>query len=170
MSLCCHDDSILTIWAKLMKHSPEGAATTMLILQVFRVNGLLLGAGDRLSRDVGLTSARWQVLGALSERPLTAAQVARNMGLTRQSVQRLVDVLEEEGVVCFEDNPHHLRAKLIRMTEVGERKYAKVMEIQVGWVNHLSQGLRVADVKVALQVLRAMEERLRQGCDILAEP
>ncbi|MCC6210719.1 MAG: MarR family transcriptional regulator [Burkholderiales bacterium] len=144
-----------------MKHSTEGAATTTLILQVFRVNGLLLGAGDRLIRDLGLTSARWQVLGALSEGPLTAAQIARNMGLKRQSVQRLVDVLDEEGVVRFEDNPHHLRAKLIRMTESGERKYAKVMAIQTGWVNRLSRGLKVADVQTALQVLRAMEARLR---------
>ena len=149
----------------MMKPSAEGAATTTLILQVFRVNGLLLGAGDRLTRDSGLTSARWQVLGALSEGPLTAAQVARNVGLKRQSVQRLVDVLEEEGVVRFEDNPHHLRAKLIRMTEAGERKYAKVMAIQTAWVNRLSRGLKNADVQPALQVLRAMEARLRQRAD-----
>ncbi len=149
----------------MMKPSAEGAATTTLILQVFRVNGLLLGAGDRLTRDSGLTSARWQVLGALSEGPLTAAQVARNVGLKRQSVQRLVDVLEEEGVVRFEDNPHHLRAKLIRMTEAGERKYAKVMAIQTAWVNRLSRGLKNADVQTALQVLRAMEARLRQRAD-----
>lgn len=149
----------------MMKPSAEGAATTTLILQVFRVNGLLLGAGDRLTRDSGLTSARWQVLGALSEGPLTAAQVAHNVGLKRQSVQRLVDVLEEEGVVRFEDNPHHLRAKLIRMTEAGERKYAKVMAIQTAWVNRLSRGLKNADVQTALQVLRAMEARLRQRAD-----
>ena len=123
-------------------HSPEGAAMTALILEIFRVNGLLLGAGDRLSRGLGLTSARWQVLGALSEGPLTVAQVARNMGLKRQSVQRLVDVLEEEGVVRFEDNPHHLRAKLIRMTDIGQRKYAKLMTIQAEWVNRLSRGLK----------------------------
>lgn len=154
----------------MTRHSAEGAATTTLILQIFRVNGLLLGAGDRLTRDLGLTSARWQVLGALSEAPLTAAQVARNMGLQRQSVQRLVDVLEEEGVVRFEDNPHHLRAKLIRMTEAGERKYAKVMAVQAVWVNRLSKGLKVADVQRALEILRALEARLRQRTEDVAEP
>lgn len=152
----------------MKKHSPEGGATTELILQVFRVNGLLLGAGDRLTRDLGLSSARWQVLGALAEGPLTAAQVARNMGLTRQSVQRIVDVLQEEGVVGFEENPNHLRARLIRMTDAGERKYAQAMALQTGWVNRLSLGLKVSDVRTALRVLDALETRLRDRRE--AEP
>ena len=49
--------------------------------------------GNRLGAGAGLTSARWQVLAALAlaGRPLTVAQIARTMGLSRQSVQRLVD-------------------------------------------------------------------------------
>ena len=90
-----------------LNHSPSGAAMTELVLEIFRVNGLLLAVGDRLTRELGLTSARWQVLGALADGPLTAAQIARNMGLKRQSVQRLVDVLSEQGILIFEDNPHH---------------------------------------------------------------
>lgn len=145
--------------------SSAGAAMTALILEIFRVNGRLLGAGDQLSRGLGLTSARWQVLGALSEGPLSVAQVARNMGLKRQSVQRMVDVLEEEGVVRFEDNPHHLRAKLIRMTEAGQQRYAQLMSIQADWVNRLSHGFRVTEIQQAVEMLREMEARLRQGAD-----
>lgn len=143
---------------------------TALILEIFRVNGLLLGAGDQLSRGLGLTSARWQVLGALSEGPLSVAQVARNMGLKRQSVQRLVNVLEEEGVVRFEDNPHHLRAKLICMTASGQQKYAQLMSIQAEWVNHLSHGLQVTEIQQSVEMLREMEARLRQSADFAAEP
>ncbi|MDH3233798.1 MAG: MarR family transcriptional regulator, partial [Alphaproteobacteria bacterium] len=40
-------------------------AVTALILETFRLNGRLLAAGDRLVGDLGLTSARWQVLGAI---------------------------------------------------------------------------------------------------------
>ena len=58
-------------------HTPAGAALTELVLTVFRVNGLLLDAGDRMTKDLGLTSARWQVMGALEQGPLTAAQIAR---------------------------------------------------------------------------------------------
>jgi hypothetical protein len=38
---------------------------TDLILETFRLNGELLTAGDRLVADLSLTSARWQVLGAV---------------------------------------------------------------------------------------------------------
>lgn len=151
-------------------HSQAGAAMTQLILEIFRVNGLLLEVGDRLTRGLGLTSARWQVLGALAEGPLTAAQVARNMGLKRQSVQRLVDLLEEEGIVRLEDNPHHRRAKLVRMTEAGQRKYVKISDIQAGWANGLSRGLKVKDLERVLALLRDFQVRLRQRSGVVAEP
>ena len=154
----------------MARHSPTGAAMTGLILEIFRLNGLLLGAGDRLTRGLGLTSARWQVLGALAEGPLTAPQIARNMGLKRQSVQRLVDLLEEEGMVRFEDNPHHRRAKLIRMTEAGQRKFAKISAIQAGWVNRLSRGLKAGELESAVALLRVIHVRLGQRSDVAVEP
>jgi hypothetical protein len=48
----------------------------------------LLAAGDTLVRDLGLTSARWQVLEAvmMSPIPLLVAHIAQNMGLARQNV------------------------------------------------------------------------------------
>ncbi|MBV1960931.1 MAG: MarR family transcriptional regulator [Immundisolibacteraceae bacterium] len=54
-------------------------------LEVFRLNGMLLAAENRLAQPFDLTSARWQVMGVihLSGRTLTVAQIARRMGLTR---------------------------------------------------------------------------------------
>lgn len=144
------------------RHTAAGAALTALILEVFQCNGRLLEAGDRLARDVGLTSARWQVLGALAHGPLTAAQIARNMGVKRQSVQRLVDVLAEEGVVRLEDNPHHLRAKLVRTTPAGQSKFARIGSIQAEWVNRLADGLPAAEIERAVALLREVQSRLRR--------
>ena len=97
-------------------HTPEGASLTELILEVFKLNGRLLGAGDQLVASLGLTSARWQVLGAIAfaGAPQPVANIARNMGLTRQAVQRVVNELETEGFLMFAPNPHHQRAKLVR--------------------------------------------------------
>jgi DNA-binding MarR family transcriptional regulator len=139
---------------------------TELVLEIFRVNGLLLAAGDGLTRDLGLTSARWQILGALADGPLTAAQIARNMGLKRQSVQRLVDVLSEQELIMFEQNPHHRRAKLVRLTEAGQRRYEQISKIQTRWVNGLSRGLRVEDLSAAAALLRDIEARLLQQTNL----
>src|SRR6266849_7038186 len=102
-------------------HTPAGKALTDLILEVFRLHGLLLAAGDRLTHPLGLSSARWQVLGAIqiAGEPLPVAHIARQMGLTRQSVQRTVDLLAQEGLIAFADNPHHRRAKLVGFTPRG---------------------------------------------------
>ncbi|BCA63443.1 MarR family transcriptional regulator [Sphingomonas sp. HMP9] len=92
-----------------------------LALTIFAANGRLVGAGNELVAHLGLTSAWWQVLAALrySPFPLPTASIARNMGLTRQAVQRIVDVLAERGLVEFQSNPHHQRAKLVVLTPAG---------------------------------------------------
>src|SRR5580658_10642123 len=106
-----------------------------LILSVFRLNGQLIDAGNRLVADISLTSAWWQVLGALalSPTPLPVAHIARNMGLSRQSVQRIADLLAEKGLVQFEANPHHQRAKLVVLTAEGAAAVRAAQERQRPW-------------------------------------
>ena len=72
---------------------------TDLVLEVFRLNGRIIASGDALVARIGLTSARWQVLGAIALQagPAPVVRIADAMGLTRQSVQRTVDALAEEG-------------------------------------------------------------------------
>jgi len=144
-------------------HTPAGAALTELVLTVFRVNGLLLDAGDRMTKDLGLTSARWQVMGALERGPLTAAQIARDMGLQRQSVQRLVDVLSAEGVLEFAPNPNHRRAKLVRMTDAGRRAYERLGRIQARWANELARGTSPQQLRDAVALLRQIAQRLGEA-------
>lgn len=144
------------------KHSAAGAALTDLILEVFRVNGRLLAAGDRLAADVGLSSARWQVLGAIrfAREPQTVSWLARSMGLTRQAVQRIVNELEGEGLVAFKTNPAHRRAQLVTLTRKGQTTYAAVDRRQRPWVNDLAKGVDRGDLERAMRVLAAIRARL----------
>src|SRR4051795_8784864 len=98
---------------------------TDLIIETFRLNGRLLAAGDGLVADLGLTSARWQIMGAiaLSPVPLPVASIARNMGLARQTVQKLVNEMESDGLLRFAPNPHHRRAQLVLFTDQGRAAY-----------------------------------------------
>jgi len=149
-----------------MQNDPNLDSTlTELILATFRLNGALLQAGDALVRDLGLTSARWQVLGALAleGRPLTVAQIGRRMGLTRQAVQRLVTELSDDGLLVLTDNPDHKRARLVALSVRGEALYAQAEARQRTWVRPLAQGLEPAGVEAALGLLRGLDERLRSG-------
>ncbi len=138
----------------------KGALATELILALFPLHGALLAAGDSLSSKVGLSSALWQVLGAHNEKPRTVSQIGRVMGLTRQSVQRSVNILNEEGLVELGPNPDHQTSPLVRMTGKGVKAYQKVMCLQIEWSNGLGGQLRAEDLKIATRVLRTLLEAL----------
>jgi DNA-binding MarR family transcriptional regulator len=111
----------------------SGDVLTDLVLRVFRLNGRFLDAADRLTEGSGLTGARWQVLGAVLREPLTVAAAARSMGLARQSVQRLADVLVEEGLCEFLPNPAHQRAKLLAPTDRGWKAIEQIRPDVNAW-------------------------------------
>lgn len=139
-----------------------GNAVTALILDVFRFNGRLLLAGDRLVSDLGLTSARWQILGAIAyaDQPESVAWHARTMGVNRQGVQRIVNELNKEGIVAFEPNPHHKRAHLVVLTQKGINLYEAATARQIPWVNNLSESLSLDDIAVARQVIETLKTHL----------
>lgn len=138
-----------------------------LVVSVFRLNGALLAAGDHLVADLGLTSARWQVLGSAVDAPLplTIAHIARNMGLTRQTVRTTVRELEASGFVRLAPNPHHQRAHLVVPTEDGTRAYAAAAERQMAWAKGITRGLDGAAMTDAAEVLQAMLVQLLDASD-----
>ena len=135
---------------------------TALILEVFRFNGRLLVAGDRLVAELGLTSARWQVMGAiaLSPQPEPVARLARSMGLNRQGVQRIVNELAAEGLVAFRPNPHHRRAKLVVLTETGRRTYETAGRLQAPWAEDLAAGVSAGAIVAATRLIEKLRMRL----------
>ncbi|WP_221089375.1 MarR family winged helix-turn-helix transcriptional regulator [Deinococcus aquaedulcis] len=143
-----------------MAPTPAAAAFADLVVQVFRLSGLLLDAGDKLTAPSGQTSSRWQVMGCIDHAPQTVAAVARTMGLTRQSVQRTADLLVGDGLAAYEPNPDHKRAKLLRLTPEGQRVLTTIEEAQAVWANRVAHGMDETKLRAAAQVLAAVEEAL----------
>lgn len=149
---------------KKATRTPAGDALTNLVLDLFRLDSLLLTAGDRLVAPLGLTSARWQVVGAIvaAERPQPVAWLARDLGGNRQNVQRIINDLHKEDLVAFEVNPHHRRAQLVVLTEKGRHTFEAAMELQAPWINALSDGLSVKDIRTVHRVIRDLRDRLER--------
>jgi DNA-binding MarR family transcriptional regulator len=129
---------------------------------VFRLNGRIIASGDALVVKIGLSSARWQVLGAIALQAGHApvVRLADAMGLTRQSVQRTVDALAAEGLIAFRPNPHHQRAKLVALTQKGTALYRSAMRVQKPWATKLAAGIDAGSLQAALNVLRTLRARL----------
>jgi DNA-binding MarR family transcriptional regulator len=111
--------------------SPEDVWTRF-ALNVFKVNGLIIRAGEGITNPIGQSSARWQVLGRAYE-PTTVAKMAQDIGHARQSVQRIADILAAEGLIAYEDNPADRRARLVVLTRDGAEVLAKIYRRQVEW-------------------------------------
>ncbi len=145
-----------------MEHTKNGEMFTEIVLETFRLSGLLAIEGDRLSTPQGISSARWKILGALAytESPQTVSQIARSMGQSRQSVQRLVDVMAGDGLLKLEDNPEHKRAKLVSMTASGETIYANMQDIQIPWANEKAAGIGAKKLEVTLATLKELSAKI----------
>lgn len=147
-----------------MKNKPsrtvKGQSLTELVLEVFPLHRDILTAGDEISAEFGLTSALWQVLGAIEDAPRTVPQIGRVMGLTRQSVQRSINIMERDGLVELIPNPDHKTSPLVQMSAKGRMTFQKIMHRQVLWSNKLAEGMKADELKTAIRVLRSLRESL----------
>lgn len=146
----------------MTERTAEAQALTEVMLAVFRINGRLLEGGDRLVAPLDLTSARWQVLGAiaLAGEPRTVPQVGEAMGMTRQGAQKQVNKLEEDGFLECRPNPRHKRSPFYALTDKGASAYRAVDTLYSAWANVLADGLQVEQLESALALLSNVEHRL----------
>ena len=146
----------------MAKNSKSIDAVTEIILSVFRLNAKLLEQGDRLVQPLSLTSARWQVLGAIAMagEPQTAPQIAAAMGVTRQGVQKQLNLAVAEGLIESHPNPRHQRSPLLALSAKGQAAYDDAMALQRVWAKSLGQGLPLSELQSAKQVLAALEQHL----------
>lgn len=117
--------------AKRASHSGQGPVrkadlVPLLVADVFHLAGVFRRRGEEIAGLVRRTQAEWQLLSAVSDGARTVPQVARRLGLVRQSVQRTADQLESESLVRFLPNPDHKRSTLIELTPSGRAALDKI--------------------------------------------
>ncbi|MFE6920237.1 MarR family winged helix-turn-helix transcriptional regulator [Nocardia sp. NPDC057663] len=133
----------------------DGAALT-----VYRLNGQFLTIGDGLAAPAGISVAWWQVMAAVQEQPLPVAGIARAMGITRQSVQRVADLLVGKGMCEYRPNPAHKRAKLVAVTEAGEAAIRRIDPQHAVMARRLADALGPAAFAETVAVLTRLSAAL----------
>jgi DNA-binding MarR family transcriptional regulator len=133
--------------------TPAGDAFTALLGQVIGLTRRFTTIGEALAKPVGQTLARWLVLETIQDKPATVAQIARTLHLARQGVQRLADLLVRDGLAAYEDNPHHRRAKLLRLTPPGRTTLRTIQTAQIAWADALGAKIGEEDLRQASSLL-----------------
>ena len=151
--------------------SAEVSAITDVIFETFRLHGRLIAFGDQMVESWGLTSARWQILGSivLSDSVVTVSDIARNLGLSRQAVQRVVNDMAASGFVRLEDNPHHKRAKLVNLTDKGQEVYGEVDREFTAWVNTVAGTFDLTALGEAREVMVTLRDLCEKNMEEVAK-
>ena len=141
---------------------PHGSALNELLRECFRLNRCLMEASQQLTEGTGVTGAQWGVLTALGQgvAPRTVAETARQMGLARQSVQRVADVLAENGLVRYLPNPEDKRAKLAEVTRAGRTLLGQLEKQQQAWVDDVAADCSKAELNSALRLVQKIRARM----------
>ncbi len=141
-----------------MKPTPEGSLLTGIFLKTFKLHGQLVSESDLLVKELGLTSARWKILGALVHTitPMTVPDIARAMGQSRQAIQRISTEMIAAGLLVTQTNPSHQRAKYLALTDSGKHAYEMAMQKQTPWVNSLAKDIDEEDLELVNSVLEKL--------------
>jgi len=160
-------DSVLSVsesvtrgQAAVNDRGPAGEAFSALVVQVLKLAAALEAAGNDLARPAGQSSARWQVLAAAEQEPATVASIARALGHTRQSVQRVADLLVADQLACYLPNPAHQRAKLLELTRPGLAALQTIQSAQAAWARRIAEGFQPVRLDLARGTLGELQQRL----------
>lgn len=131
---------------------------TSIVLTVFKLNGQFIEWGNQFAEPHALTSARWQVLGAISLAPQAPSipQIADTIGVTRQGVLKQINLLVDEGLVTALHNPAHKRSPLYALTPKGKAAYEALDARWQAHVRAMAASFSATDLDAALRVLAAM--------------
>ncbi len=140
----------------MIKRTKKGSVYTDLVLSMLELYGLLTDHGIRITKPCGQSPARWQVLGAIPDEPLAVSQIARRMGLTRQSVQRVANILNNEGLVEYVINPDHQRSPKVRITPKGRAILNKINDRQASWANEIGKQMSLNDISTAKDIVQKL--------------
>jgi DNA-binding MarR family transcriptional regulator len=155
-------------WPEPPAQTEAGALLTDLILTTFRLNGRLMEIAQLRAAEGGLTATWWQVLGGVLDEPRTVAEIGRRMGMTRQGVQRVADLLVEHGLAEYRPNPAHRRAKLLACTEAGYWAIRRIALVQRPWANRIGSEVGADELRAALATMRRLVAAIEADADSAA--
>ncbi|WP_298324859.1 MarR family transcriptional regulator [Haloactinopolyspora sp.] len=151
-----HDVPPRAQWPQPPPETPAGEAITDIALTTFRLNARLMDAAQEMAAAGGITAAWWQVLGGVLDQPRTLADIGRVMGMSRQGVRRVADLLVQHGLAEYTPNPAHRRAKLLTCTEAGYWAIRRIALVQHPWADRIGSQFDLDDLRAALATMQRL--------------
>ena len=133
----------------------------LLVADVYELAGALRRSGDELAGRARQSQARWQLLSVASEGRWTVPAIAGRLGVSRQAVQRVADVLAAEGLVRFTDNPAHRRSPHVELTCSGRATLEHIKGSSRDWRARVAAHFSGDELERTRDTLRRLLAQLR---------
>lgn len=130
------------------------------------VRNLVDAMGTNMSRRITgpfrLTMTEWRILLHLAEHEaLTASDIVRHSGMEKSKVSRAVRSLENLGLVERQLAEDDQRVKLLRMTELGLKRYHALVPRVLDWERELIAGLEAGEYRDLMYLLDKLGKHLK---------
>jgi len=147
---------------KTLSESIEFLADFQLLFgNIIRINGAFLEVAEKIcSNDELITVPIWRVIAVIRINPMTVSEVAKYLGLKRQSVQSTVNQMKRRGLIGFRKNPNHKTSPLVILTKKGNDKVDDIFKYQKKLTEVFIDGIEITmkDVVSSREFLRALRE------------
>jgi DNA-binding MarR family transcriptional regulator len=127
---------------------------------VFAAQSSVLRYGDVANAPFGQSSARWRVMFNIAQGNGSVAEIARATDYTRQSIQRLADILVAEGLATYAPDPGDRRVQIITLTAKGSTLLAEMEADFDRWSKRLVKTLGRESVIQTIEHLRELKHVL----------
>tara|TARA_B100001540_G_scaffold303721_1_gene312645 strand:- start:203 stop:697 length:495 start_codon:yes stop_codon:yes gene_type:complete len=147
---------------KTLSESIEFLADFQLLFgNIIRINGAFLEVAEKVcSEDELITVPIWRVIAVIRINPMTVSDVAKYLGIKRQSVQSTVNQMKVKGLINFRKNPNHKTSPLVILTKKGNDKVDDILRYQKKLTEVFIDGIEITmkDVVSSREFLRALRE------------
>ena len=147
---------------KKLSESIEFLADFQLLFgNIIRINGAFLEVAEKIcSNDELITVPIWRVIAVIRINPMTVPEVAKYLGIKRQSVQSTVNQMKRRGLINLRKNPNHKTSPLVILTKKGNEKVDDIFKYQKKLTEVFIKGtdITMKDVVSSREFLRALRE------------
>lgn len=132
-----------------------------LFREVVGLAGRLKSVRRQFHRRANLPVGERAVLHVLDAHwPLTASQIARRMGLSRQHVQTVLNRLRTRRYVESFPNPAHRRSPAWQLSATGRMTLQELERTETDWLRAVIGDLDVGQLRAAADLLRQLRKSL----------
>lgn len=135
-----------------------------LIGEVLRASARIEASRNALLSGFGMTGPRLRLMKMIRRRrePRTVAQLARAIGVARQTLRDTVRDLVASGLLNLERNALHRRASIVMLTPDGEALLDRLLPVEQRWIADLTRGFDESVLAQTEWVIRCVRERLME--------